>query len=103
MLTPKSRFCIAVEGTPVFIRLVPHKTDSKKIVLKSPHPEAAGMLLQLGGLAPGTAVQGSNFFITEVARKEFLLALPVIAGKILDANVPTADREPQEAELPSDE
>jgi hypothetical protein len=86
MLQSKVRLVISVEGTPLAVRLVPHKTDSKKLALKATHPEAAGALLQLGGLKPGEAVRGNNFFVTIVDRKEFMLTLPTILGKILDAN-----------------
>ena len=94
MLPKKVRFVLSVENTPLAVRVVPHKTDDKKLVLKSGHPEAAGALMQIAGLAAKPAVQGSSFFVTEVDRKEFLLALPTIVGKILDANPKTIESTP---------
>lgn len=91
MLHEKARFVIVVEGTPIAVRFVPHKSDPTKIVLKSPHPEGAGALLLLGGITPGPLVEGRNFFVTEVSKAEILAALPKIVGTILEKNIPTAD------------
>ena len=95
MLHEKARFVIVVEGTPIAVRFVPHKTDASKIVLKCQHPEGAAALLLLGGVTPGEMVQGSNFFVTEVSKAEILAAMPKIIGTILETNVPTRDRPPQ--------
>lgn len=105
MLPKKVRFVLSVENTPLAVRVVPHKTNDKKLVLKSGHPEAAGALMQLGGMTPKEAIRGSSFFVTEVDRKEFLLAMPTIVGKILDANAKILEATPllQLTDGPEDE
>lgn len=101
MLTSKSRLVMVIEGTPVAVRFVPHRTDPTKLVLKSGHPEGAAVLLLLADLIPGEAIQGSNFFITEVDKAEFLAALPKLVGTILDRTAPTPERAPVEVEKAS--
>jgi hypothetical protein len=81
-LNKKSRLVIGVEGTPLFVRVVPHKTDANLLVLKSPFVEGAQYLLDLAKVPAVQTWKGSNFFLTTVVKAEFLGALPGALGTL---------------------
>lgn len=62
---------IAFEGTPIAIRVVPHNSDSTKVVLKSKHPEAGLAVCKLAGIECSQPWMGSNFFMVACDRAEF--------------------------------
>ena len=79
------RLVLAIEGTPVAVRIVPHKSDASKLVLKALHPEVAGMLCQVMGVVPGKTWQGSNYFLTEVDAEAFQKSVPVFVAQAMAA------------------
>ncbi len=96
MLSGKIRPVIGIEGTPVMARIVPHKTDATKLVLKSPHPEGGVALASLLGIeVEGEIVRGSSFFMVTVDKAAFLAALADGFAKTLEVAVPTADPKPE--------
>lgn len=84
-ITNKVRLVLALEGTPVGVRIVPHKADATKLVLKASHPEVAGMLCQVMGVQPGKTWQGNSYFITEVDAQAFQKALPEFVAQAMKA------------------
>jgi hypothetical protein len=95
-LPENARVIVAIEGLPVGARIVPHKTDATKLMLKSPNPEGGSYLLQLIGIEPGPVSEGSEFFMVEVDKKEFLERLPILVEFVTAVTKPTKDREPVE-------
>jgi len=91
MLDSKSRFCILIEGTAIAVRVVPHKTDADKLMLKAKDPEGLAALLLMGDVGAGDVGTGSNFYMVEVDKEAFLAALPRVLSAVLDVTVPTAD------------
>lgn len=89
----KIRVIVAIEGTPIGARVVPHRDDPSKVMLKAPHPEGAAALAQLCGVSPGAVVQGRNYFMVAVDRSAFLAGIAAGLGKALDAAQPTAKAE----------
>lgn len=79
-LVNRFRLVLAIEGTPVGVRIAPHKTDAAKLVLKAGHPEVAPMLCKAMGVQPGNTWQGSSYFCTEVDAKAFQGALGTFVG-----------------------
>ncbi len=72
----KKRLVIAIEGTPMAVRVVPHKTDDTQLVLKAGNGESAQMLCALMGVPVLSHFQGQNYFVTCVSRLVFTGALP---------------------------
>ncbi len=96
MLSGKIRPVIAIEGTPVIARVVPHKTDATKLVLKSPIPEGGVALASLLGIeVEGEITRGRCFFMVTVDKAKFLAALGAGVAKALEVAVPTADPKPE--------
>ena len=63
---------IAIEGSLLAVRVVPHKTDITKLVLKSIHPEAGAAFCKLSGLTHSDVWRGSNYFMLTVEKAAFL-------------------------------
>ena len=96
MLSGKIRPVIGIEGTPVGARIVPHKSDATKLVLKSPHPEGGAALATILGVeVEGEITRGRCFFMVTVDKAKFLAALAAGLGKVLEVAVPTADPKPE--------
>jgi hypothetical protein len=89
LVNGKIRLVVVIEGTPVGARIVPHKTNDSKLVLKSPHPEGGAALAALCGVQSGEVIQGSSYFIVEVDKAAFLEGLSKGAAAILAEAKPT--------------
>ena len=107
MFGSKSRLVIAVEGVPVGARVVPHRDDAEKLVLKAPNPEGAASLAQALGieftpLAVEASVR-SGLCSVVVSKKDFLDNLRTFAETVIEANVPTTVHVPEEDSEDDDE
>ena len=84
MFSGKIRLTIIVEGTPMAVRLVPHSTDSTKVMVKG-EGEAPAAFCQAAGISHGPLTQGENFTMTEAVRSEVGVGVASIIDKILEA------------------
>lgn len=87
---PKTITCklqVRVEGIPAEFRVVPHKSDSSKLVLKTcgcdGHRAALAAFCEAAGIELGKSWEGSNFFIVEVTKDNLLAGLVrVLNGEV---------------------
>lgn len=79
------KMIIGFEGTPVVVRLVPHKTSDACAVLKAKDPIVGSALCLALGLEPLELIAGSNFFLTVVDKVAFFAKLPQLATLTIDA------------------
>lgn len=84
----KNRLVIAIENTPISVRVMPHKDEPTKLVLKATNNFAAGELCGRLGVPVLKAYQGSSFFITEVWRATFFERFAAAGMGLLDAQEP---------------
>jgi len=70
---------IVFVAEPSNVKVGPHKTDSSKLVMKSVHPECAAALCKGLGMEPGNQWRGSNYFITEVDKSQFMAGLAAVS------------------------
>ena len=97
----RNRPALIIEGAPMGARIVPHKTDDTKLVLKGPPDFAQNLCAHMGiddykAIAAGEGRGG--YHSVEVDKAKFLAAIPEFLTGVLDANEPT-----QEAPEPIEE
>lgn len=78
----KIRLVIAVEGTPMGVRVVPHKTDKGKLVLKSEYPGAVSAFCDLLNVAPAEVLREGH--VVAVDAEQLFTGLPTAARKIVE-------------------
>ena len=99
----KNRPVIFFEGTPYGVRVVPHKTDSDRLVLKgnaSVVEIVEEMAIEGEAIAAGEGRGG--FFAVAVNKHDFLEAVPLLLSKALEGNVPTEEAPEPEPEVLED-
>lgn len=87
---PKTITCklrVAVEGIPAEFRVVPHKSDNDKMVLKTcgceNHRAALTAFCEAAGIEAGNSWQGASYFIVEVTKDNLLAGLVrVLNGEV---------------------
>jgi len=78
------RLIIAIEGTDLAVRVVPHRTDPKQLILKSTGPDVGARLAKLMGVECGPTWKGGNFFLTPVMAEVFAGSLPGFLAKLAE-------------------
>ncbi len=92
----KKRMIIALEGTPIAVRVMLHKEDPMKLVLKAPNDFAAAEFCSRLGVPVLAAFKGSSYHITTVWRATFFERFAAAGMGLLTAP-PEALPEPKAA------
>lgn len=82
-LPEKFRLTVLVEGTPIGVRICPHKTNPALVVLKSGSVEALQAFCQLGGIQPGKTWTGSHAIMMALDEAVVLASMGEVTKKVL--------------------
>lgn len=66
-----NKMIIGFEGTPIMVRVVPHKTDMELVVLKAANPIAGKVLCELLNVNPISGFKGAAYYLTMVSQAAF--------------------------------
>ena len=87
MFNSKSRLAIAVEGSPIAVRFVPHNTDETKVMVKG-LGEMPVMFCQAAGVEHGQLFQGENFSMCEASKADLATGIAAFTMKVLEMAQP---------------
>lgn len=82
-----------IRGTPFGGKIVPHKTDPDKMIIKAKHPEVGPILAQAADIPVVETKKGGVYFLTVVPREEMVTNLGEVLFMVASGQVAIAVKE----------